>query len=303
MKQERLAYIKTMGGWIEMKHNTGLGVGIVIALVVLSSMACCTVGFNVVVGSGRVAEETFEVHDFSGVELATFGDLYIEMGEEEGLRVEAEENLIEYFEATVEDGTLKIEDREFVALHPTRPVKFYLTAVTLDTITLAGSGNIQVPDLEAKRIAITISGSGDVEADDLSADEIALKLSGSGSLDVKGCNAGSQEIAVSGSGDVRIDELQADEVEVRISGSGSVRVSSGEADEQRVSIYGSGDYHAKGLASEEAGVTLTGSGSANIRVSERLDVKITGSGDVDYVGDPEISRAITGSGDLAKVGN
>jgi hypothetical protein len=288
---------------VEMKHSTGFVIGIVIALVALSSMACCTVGLNVVVGSGRVVEETFDVRDFSGVELATFGDLVIEMGEEESLRVEAEENLIEYFEATVEDGTLKIEEREFVALHPTKPVKFYLTAKTLDTVAVTGSGNVDAPDLEAERITITVSGSGDVEADDLSADEIALKLSGSGSLDIEGCDAGSQEIAVSGSGDVRIDELQADEVVVRISGSGSVRVSSGEADEQRVSVYGSGDYHAKGLASEECGVALTGSGSADVRVSERLDVKITGSGDVDYIGNPEISRVITGSGDLAKVGD
>jgi hypothetical protein len=288
---------------MEMKHNTGLVIGIVIALVVLSSMACCTVGLNVVVGSGRVVEETFEVSDFSAVKLATFGDLYIEMGEEESLRIEAEKNLVEYFEVAVENGTLKIENQEFVALHPTKPVKFYLTAKTLDTIAVTGSGNVRAPDLEAERIAVTVSGSGDVRADDLAADEITLKVSGSGNLDIGGCDAGSQEITVSGSGDVRIDKLQADEIEVCISGSGNVSISSGETDEQRVSIFGSGDYHAEGLASEEAGVALTGSGSANVRVSERLDVKITGSGDVDYVGDPEVSRVITGSGDLAKVGN
>jgi hypothetical protein len=284
-----------------MKHSAGLVIGVVIALVVLSSVACCSLGFSVVTGSGRVVEETFEVSDFSGVKLATFGDLYIEIGEEESLRIEAEKNLIEHFEATVENGMLKIENRDLVVLHPTKPVRFYLTAKTLDTIAVTGSGNVQAPDLEAERIAVTVSGSGDVRADDLVADEITLKVSGSGNLDIEGCDAGSQEITVSGSGDVRIDELQADEVVVRISGSGNVSVSSGEADEQRVSVLGSGDYHARGLASEEAGVTLTGSGSADIRVSERLDVKITGSGDVDYIGNPEISRVITGSGDLAKV--
>jgi hypothetical protein len=237
-----------------MRH-TGLIVGLVIAFVILSSVACCGVGANVVFGSGRVVEKTFEVSDFSGVTLATFGDLYIEMGEEESLRVEAEKNLVEYFEVTTENGMLKIDDRDFVALHPTKPVKFYLTAKELDTIVLSGSGDIDAPDLEGKQISITISGSGDLKADDLSADEIALKISGSGSLGVEGSQAKRQGIAISGSGDVRIDDLEADDLQVRIDGSGSVRISGGDAKEQRVSVYGSGDYRARDLASEEANVT------------------------------------------------
>jgi hypothetical protein len=265
-----------------MKH-TGLIIVLVIAFTISSSVVCCGIGSSVVFGSGRVVEEIFEVSDFSGVKLATFGDLVIEMGEEESLRVEAEKNLIKYFEVTVESGMLKIDNRGFVNLYPTKPVKFYLTAKELDTIVLSGSGNVQAPDLEGERVSITISGSGD--------------------LDVEGSQAGRQEITVSGSGDLRIDELEADELEVRVSGSGDVRVSGGEADEQRVSIYGAGDYRARDLASEEANVVITGSGSVDIRVSERLQAKITGSGDIGYVGSPDISRTITGSGDLAQVGD
>jgi hypothetical protein len=271
-----------------MKHSTGLIVGLVVALVILTSVACCGVGANVVFGSGRVVEKTFEVNDFSGVTLATFGDLYIEMGEEESLHVEAEKNLVAYFEVTTENGMLKIDDRDFVALHPTKPVKFYLTAKELDTIVLSGSGNVQAPDLTGKEVALTVSGSGDLRADDLSADEITLKISGSGTLDIEGSQAGRQEIAVSGSGDVRIDDLEADELAVRVSGSGNVRISSGEADEQRVAVYGSGDYRARDLASEEANVAVTGSGSADIHVSERLEARITGSGDISYAGSPDI---------------
>jgi hypothetical protein len=283
--------------------RTGLIVGLVIAFVTLSSVACGGIGAGTVRGSGRVVEKTFEVSDFSGVELATFGELVIEIGEEESVRVEAEENLIDYFEVTVENGMLKIDNRDFVALHPTKPVKFYLTARELDTIVLSGSGNVDAPDLEGEQISITISGSGDLRADDLSAGEIALKIDGSGTLEVAGNQAGRQEIAVSGSGDVRIDDLEADELEVRVSGSGNVRVSGGEAKEQRVAVHGSGDYHAGGLASEEANVTITGSGSADVRVSGRLEARITGSGDVRYAGSPDVSRTVTGSGDLVRVGN
>jgi hypothetical protein len=290
------------GGRIKMKR-TGLIVGMVMALVVLGSMACCGVGFGAVYGSGHVVEKTFEVSDFSGVDLMTVGDLYIEMGEEEGLRIEAEDNLIEYFWVEAAGGTLKIDTRPSVLFSAKRPIKFYLTAKKLDTIVLSGSGNIDAPDLEGEQISITINGSGDLRADDLSADQIALEVDGSGNLDIEGCQAGRQEIDVSGSGDVRIDDLEADELQVRIDGSGNVRISSGKVDEQRVAVRGSGDYHAPALASEESDVTLTGSGSADVRVSERLEVKITGSGDTSYIGNPDISRTITGSGDLVSVGD
>jgi hypothetical protein len=283
-------------------RRTGLIVGSVIALVILGSVACCGVGASVVRGSGRVVEKTFEVNDFKAVELATFGDLVIEMGEEGRVRVEAEDNLIAYFEVTVEDGTLKIDSQDAVVFRTTRPVKFYLTAKELDTIILSGSGNIDAPDLEGERISIAISGSGDLRADDLSADEIALEADGSGNLNVEGCQAGWQEIDVSGSGDVRIDDLEADELQVRVDGSGSVRISSGAVDEQWVSVHGSGDYRARDLSSAISGVTVTGSGSAGVRVSERLEVRITGSGDVRYVGSPDVSQTVTGSGDLVSVG-
>jgi hypothetical protein len=52
-------------------------------------------------GSGNVVEETREVSGVSGVELATLGTLHVEIGESESLRIEAEDNLLEYIETDV----------------------------------------------------------------------------------------------------------------------------------------------------------------------------------------------------------
>jgi hypothetical protein len=100
---------------------------VVVLAVVLSTLGCVCggIGFGGVRGSGRVEEEERLVRGFTGVELATFGDLDIRLGDEEGLRIEAEDNLLPYFETEVRNGILKISSRPGVTLRNRRAVNFY----------------------------------------------------------------------------------------------------------------------------------------------------------------------------------
>jgi hypothetical protein len=270
--------------------------------VVASSLACTASGWQGARGSGRVIEKEFDVDDFTGVELATFADLYIEVGETEALRLEAEDNLINYFQAAVIGDTLELRNRSGVNLRPTRPVRFYLTVTSLDTIVVSGSGDVEAPDLEAGRISVTITGSGDVDMGNLDADTVDVRVTGSGNLNVAGSEAQDQEVTLNGSGDVRIEDLDVELIEVRITGSGNLDVLSGETEAQNITIAGSGDYDARHVESIEADVRVTGSGSTTIQVSERLEATILGSGDVHYVGHPTVTHSATGSGDVVQIG-
>lgn len=285
----------------------GLVIGLVVAVLALNSVTCGVSGLGVIRGSGRVDEKVFEVGDVSGVELATFGDLVIEIGDAEELRIEAEDNLIDYFEADVYGDELEIKSAPGVNMRPTRPVKFYLTVRALDSIKVTGSGNVYAPDLEGERVTVSITGSGDVETGDLTADAangvIELRITGSGNLDVAECQADEQRIAVTGSGDVKIEEVDVDVLDVQINGSGNVDVADGRVDEQSVRITGSGDYYARRVAGAEADVRLTGSGSATLQASEYLEARISGSGDVHYVGNPTVDQSTPGSGDVVRIGD
>ena len=64
----------------------------------------CLFGGKKVRGSGDVVSEEFPVDGITGVNLATIGKLYIELGDEEKLIIEAEDNLMEYFEIDVHRG-------------------------------------------------------------------------------------------------------------------------------------------------------------------------------------------------------
>jgi hypothetical protein len=275
-----------------------------VLVVLFSCLVCAIAGWQArwVRGSGRVIEEERVVSGFSGVKLTTFGNVYIEKGEQETLRIEAEDNLIRYFEVAVYGHNLEIKNREGVSLHPTRPVNFYLTAKELDTIVLSGSGDIKAPNLEAEQISIIISGSGDVETGSLQADEVEMKISGSGSLNVTGSKVEKQHVIISGSGDINLGDVEADLIAVQITGSGSLDVAGGEVEQQRIVISGSGDYEARNLTSAEAKIHLSGNGSTTLHVRDRLEVSLSGSGDVNYIGKPTVEQVVTGSGGVEWIG-
>lgn len=266
-----------------------------------SGLACSQAGWQPVQGSGRVIERVYAVEGFHGVKLANLANLHIEMGDEEGLRVEGEDNIVETFVVTVRDGILEIGSKPGIAARPTRPITFYLTANTLDAIAISGSGDVDAPDLTADELTLSISGSGDMRTGRLSAEATSLRISGSGGMDVAGCRAGTQAIVVNGSGDVTVGELVADALSVRLTGSGNLVVDRGQAGRQEVVINGSGDYEAGELASETATVRLTGSGTASVLTQDHLEAHITGSGDVYHHGGSTISRHVTGSGDVVRV--
>jgi hypothetical protein len=272
-------------------------------LVGLASLACSLVGCTFVHGSGRVGEEARRVSDLAGVSLAMPGDLRIELGDEESLRVEAEDNLLPYIETVVENGTLKIRTPLGVILHPTEPIHLYLTAKQLDALAVSGSGVIEAPDLEAARLSLSVSGSGRIETGNLTADEIVARVSGSGRLEMAGGKMGTCRVVVSGSGNVDLGDLEADTLGTEVTGSGKVVASGGQVAEQRVTISGSGKYEARDLISAAAEIHISGSGKATVQASERLEVHLSGSGDVYYAGSPAVERSVSGSGSVSHIGD
>jgi hypothetical protein len=239
---------------------------ILLATLILASLACSlTAGLGdetMVRGSGDVVEETREVSGLTGVKLATIGHLIIEVGDTESLRIEAEDNLMEYFKTEVRNGKLTIGTQDNVRLETTKPVNYYLTVTGLDTIEISSAGDIEAPDLDAEQFSITISSAGDLE----------------------------------------MGELNADTLEVDIGSAGNLNISGGEVKSQDVTISSSGNYMAQDLASDEADVRLSSTGSANIWVRDQLKANLSSSGDLRYRGNPLVDATTSSAGEVIQIG-
>jgi hypothetical protein len=234
-----------------------------------------------VTGSGNVVEESREVSGISGVHLATIGDMTIELGDKESLRIEAEDNLLEYFETEVRNGNLIIKTRDNVRLNTTKPVNYYLTVMGLDEIDISSAGNITAPDLENEQFSINIGSSGDLKLGDLATDKLNVKISSSG--------------------DVTMGELNADSLEVDIGSNGNLDIAGGEVKTQDINIGSSGNYTAQELASDEAEARLSSNGSATIWVRDKLKANLNSSGDLHYRGNPTVDASTNSSGDVIQI--
>jgi len=235
-----------------------------IPLALIAAAAAAGCAFSVVEGSGDIITESRPVGGIRGVALAGSGVLTITVGQEEALTIRADDNLLEYIETEVRDGSLWIGPKRGVknlVLRPTESFRFDLTVRELGAIAVSGSGTVRAASLEAE----------------------------------------SMDIAVSGSGQVDIARLVAERVAAAISGSGDVTIG-GEVSVQSVAISGSGEYRADELASRRAQCSISGSGDVTMWVEERLDVNVSGTGTVSYYGDPAVEHEISGRGTVRKLG-
>jgi hypothetical protein len=252
----------------------------------LSVLACQVGGIPIssreVRGSGNVVKAIREVSGITGVELATMGTLYIEVGENESLRVEAEDNLLGYIQTRVRGETLVIDTQNNVSLRTTQPVNYYLTVMDLDTIRISSSGDIEAPDLEAERFSVVISSSGDLEMGDLEADMLSVDINSSGNM--------------------RMGVLHANTLDVDISSSGHLEIADGQVEKQNIVISSSGDYDGRDVESDEAEVRISSNGSATIRVSDHLEANLSSSGDLYYIGSPTVDARTSSSGDIEQIG-
>jgi len=213
-----------------------------------------------------VIKETRQVSNFDSIELSGSGEVILTQGSSESLTIETDDNVMEYIEAKVENGTLKLG---LVTGFPTgvniqtyTRLIFYVSANNLTGLSTSGSGQIETDNIEADRLDLSVSGSGTIQITDLLASELRADISGSG-----GINLG---------GDVAV---------------------------QDVDVSGSGNYEAGEVCSASVKVSVSGSGNAIVCAIETLDASVSGSGNVNYYGSPEINVSDSGSGNVNHLGD
>ncbi len=234
-------------------------------------------------GTGSVVRVSRDVGDFTGVHLATTGTVHVKLGKTEGLEIEAEDNLIEYIETEVEDGTLKISTRRKFNLKAREPIEYFITVKNLDLIALSSSGDADLPQIETRSFSIVLSSSGD--------------------LKMKGLATAHLDVGISSSGDAYIEMIGAESIDAALSSSGDLQFGGGEVGDLRLTVSSSGDFEGLDLKAERARVTLSSSGDAYLWVTDDLVATLSSSGSVHYSGDPAVTKQRSSSGKVKRMGN
>lgn len=212
-------------------------------------------------GNGQLGTVVRPVGNFTGVHAKGGIDVVVSNGPSSTLKIEADQNLIDYIEVHNNNGIVEVYTKDGYNLRPQAGIRVLAMAPQFSSIQISGSGNISSPN----------------------------KILGSNKLHVE----------IRGSGDINLN-VDAPSVETEISGSGSATMH-GNTQHFVADINGSGDVRAMNLMSEQTTVDISGSGNADVFASKVLNVEIKGAGNVAYKGPATVNQRIVGSGSVQKV--
>jgi len=221
--------------------------GALLLITLLFTVTSC--GWRTVRGNGNITTSNRNEGNFKSVRAGGSFDVYFSQGDANEIRIEADENLMKYIITTVENGVLKIKTRNGVHIRPSEDIKIYVKAPRFEEVSLAGSGNMlaETKITSDGKIKLSIAGSGDIKIPEVDAPKVEVHIAGSGKAQGGG-NTRDVEIHVAGSGDVEMKELKAENAYINIAGSGNVWVyASLKLD---VHVAGGGDIHYYGNPSD-----------------------------------------------------
>ena len=189
--------------------------------------------------------------------------LHLVAGEQRGILIKGQANLLPYLELTERGSKLEIEVKEGYRLEPPEPIDITITLPKVEELALAGLARGDLSGFSGDELVLSVAGLGDIVASQLALDRLEGNIAGAGSLDLGEGSAREVELNIAGAGGVSGAQFKGEEVEVNIAGSGDVAVNA----------------------------------------SELLKVGIAGSGSVSYLGNPRLESEIAGSGAISRVGS
>ncbi|RKR85582.1 putative autotransporter adhesin-like protein [Mucilaginibacter gracilis] len=210
--------------------------------------------------------QTRSVSGFSSIASSGAFNIHVKIDGTETLKITAPDDIINEIETIVENGTLKIKNKNEHFWnsdnYKNQKVDVYITAKSLSTLINSGSGSIKVDG--------TIGTS-----------KFRAVLSGSGSISTG---------------------VKADDVSAVISGSGSINLN-GKTNSASLVITGSGSMNGKNLNTQTSSIVISGSGDVYISADKQLSSRIVGSGSVQYSGNATVNSTKIGSGSVTQVNN
>lgn len=211
-------------------------------------------------GNGNVITENRTTGAYDGVKCAGNMDFILVNGTEGEIKIEAEENLLEYIVTEVRGDNLIVRVQKGKNIKSSRGngIKITIPVKDISKVSLAGSGDLwNNGTLNSSNLEVSLSGSGDVVLD-VNASYIKGALAGSGDLTIKGST----------------NELVA-------------------------KIAGSGSFHGNNLQANNTDVAVAGSGDAKVISKESIKARVAGSGDIVYSGNPKKEDTkVAGSGKI-----
>jgi hypothetical protein len=247
-----------------------------------------------VVGSGKSVTKTFDLKDFSSVDVR--GPFAVELKQDKKFKVAvtADDNLFEHLQVERVGKNLVVGFKGknvSIRLNRDKPLKAEISLPSLEGLSLTGAAHATADGFKADQpVNLHLSGAcqltGSLQGDGLSVDAngaSTLRLSGSGK-DLR--------LRVNGASKLKMADFAASGKTLIINAVGASSVAlKGDVTAAVIKLVGSSFADLQGVTLAAADVTAEGASHATIRVKEKLDYSVNGASHLNYYGDPTIGKS------------
>ena len=223
--------------------------------------SCSYVTGERVRGNGTIKTATINEHGFQHIEVSSAIKVYVKQDSTQSVKVETDENLLEYVEVYLDRTTLIIRQKKGYNLKPTKSIKVYVSGPSFRRFEASGACDIYSEN--------KLSGS----------DEVYIDLSGASNVNM---------------------EINASKISLDLSGASEVNLK-GEAKDFTIQGSGASEIKCFDLMTENTSIDLSGASNAEVFASVKLDVEVSGAGSIKYKGNATVTKDISGAGSVKKV--
>ena len=211
-------------------------------IVLLLFLSSCYFDFReTVYGNGKVVTEDRPADSFNRLKVSSGVDVFITQGEEESLKVIADENLLEYIKTEIIDNTLKIYTEANIRQAKSKEV--HLVYKQLREIDISSAGDVEGTNrMKVDDLDLDLSSAGDLVLD-VEATRINCNISSAGDARLSG-TVDELNADLSSAGDLYAWDLVVRKARVNASSAGNARIYATE--EVDLSSSSAGDIYYKG---------------------------------------------------------
>lgn len=219
--------------------------------------------------SGRIVSKSFDMGNFSSVNLNGIQDVVITQGKRNKVTVKASDNILPYCKLNNNNGTLiiSIKDDEDLKNFSKCDMVVYVTMKDINRVMSSGTGDIKFQgSIKSQSLSLSVSGTSDFSLPVFFGDFLTASISGTGDMSIGG-KVTNAHLSISGTGDISASLNGLNNLSASISGTGDMNLT-GTTEAANYSVSGTGDLYARNMIAKRVGASANGTGDITCYASE-----------------------------------
>ena len=174
-------------------------------------------------GSGHVITENRSTSEFNSIDVSGAIDVYVRQDSAASVKVEADDNILEYIEVHTEGSRLEIYTENNIRLRPTHKIKVYISNPQYKEIHVSGASSIRCEnEITSDVLDVNLTGASEGRLE-INAPRISVNVTGASNASIKG-KTKDFEGRASGASEIKGFDLLSENADVDASGASHIEI-------------------------------------------------------------------------------